>query len=101
MSRRRAARRWLFQSAPRFSREANRLTSASTECASPFQSAPRFSREANRNLGLAAALIASVSIRASLQPRGEHHFHALALSAVVSIRASLQPRGELKIISTA
>ena len=64
-------------------------------CSTLFQSAPRFSREANAALCQRCHL-SHVSIRASLQPRGERIKPCTNSFVVnVSIRASLQPRGEL------
>src|SRR6266511_3825756 len=109
----------LFQSAPHFSSEANRvirsainagasfnprLTSAArrTQNKAPllvhpyrFQSAPHFSSEANLLLSIFAYPFQKVSIRASLQQRGEPlRDILLKLLIYVSIRASLQQRGE-------
>jgi len=59
-----------------------------------FQSAPHFSSEANTTLFL-KSLIHVVSIRASLQQRGERAGRKGRLENIaVSIRASLQQRGE-------
>src|SRR6266545_3826714 len=59
-----------------------------------FQSAPHFSSEANTTLFL-KSLIHVVSIRASLQQRGERASRKGRLENIaVSIRASLQQRGE-------
>src|SRR6266511_1555782 len=140
----------LFQSAPHFSSEANRvIRSAINACASfnprltsaarrtqnkapllvhpyRFQSAPHFSSEANLLLSIFAYPFQKVSIRASLQQRGEHvisdrdtaesrGFNPRLTSAArrtdlvreslllcfVSIRASLQQRGELGGVAVA
>src|SRR6266540_2260770 len=59
-----------------------------------FQSAPHFSSEANTTLFL-KSLIHVVSLRASLQQRGERAGRKVSLDNIaVSIRASLQQRGE-------
>src|SRR6266511_4110620 len=116
----------LFQSAPHFSSEANRvirsainagasfnprLTSAArrTQNKAPllvhpyrFQSAPHFSSEANLLLSIFAYPFQKVSIRASLQQRGEPVCDILLkLLIYVSIRASLQQRGELGGVAVA
>jgi len=60
-----------------------------------FQSAPHFSSEANLLLSIFAYPFQKVSIRASLQQRGEPlRDILLKLLIYVSIRASLQQRGE-------
>src|SRR6266511_3769972 len=65
----------------------------------PFQSAPHFSSEANQFWGYYRCELWFVSIRASLQQRGEPEIRAsVILRARVSIRASLQQRGELKCL---
>src|SRR6266540_1759284 len=65
----------------------------------PFQSAPHFSSEANQFWGYYRCELLFVSIRASLQQRGEPEIRAsVILRARVSIRASLQQRGELKCL---
>src|SRR6266508_4384635 len=65
-----------------------------------FQSAPHFSSEANQLDWVVKAVDADVSIRASLQQRGEREpFHFFSLRSNVSIRASLQQRGEQVIVS--
>ena len=107
-----------FQSAPHFSSEANSVMASLITARNKFQSAPHFSSEANagakalnpvrrsfnprltsaarrtysRGLREAAS---KVSIRASLQQRGEHRSpENLIGRKKVSIRASLQQRGE-------
>ena len=85
---------------PRLASAARRTpSSVSTGHIVMFQSAPRFSREANVVIGESWDA-QDVSIRASLQPRGEptasdHRQHRKP----VSIRASLQPRGELRAMA--
>src|SRR6266540_2395237 len=65
-----------------------------------FQSAPHFSSEANTTLFL-KSLIHVVSIRASLQQRGERAGRKGRLENIaVSIRASLQQRGEQILLSS-
>src|SRR6266545_485720 len=60
-----------------------------------FQSAPHFSSEANFAVRLFRAFLKDVSIRASLQQRGEHGGRpGQWRRRAVSIRASLQQRGE-------
>src|SRR6266511_4111524 len=84
-----------FQSAPHFSSEANARRSGARAPTKEFQSAPHFSSEANDVLYFAAAVSFSVSIRASLQQRGERlPSPLLSFEREVSIRASLQQRGE-------
>src|SRR6266540_1059179 len=107
-----------FQSAPHFSSEANTGAGSQSGKAEKFQSAPHFSSEANASTGKSALTSWSfnprltsaarrteqpggraphkvVSIRASLQQRGEQILlSSLALRRFVSIRASLQQRGE-------
>src|SRR6266511_506125 len=84
-----------FQSAPHFSSEANARRSGYRAPTKEFQSAPHFSSEANDVLYFAAAVSFSVSIRASLQQRGERFRERHERqSREVSIRASLQQRGE-------
>ncbi len=62
-----------------------------------FQSAPHFSSEANHFSIFDMSFHRWVSIRASLQQRGERQLTAQVLWAkLVSIRASLQQRGELR-----
>jgi len=110
---------WEFQSAPHFSSEANAFERTPFANITEFQSAPHFSSEANTgcaayslrplsrfNPRLTSAARRTtnfypfdaeyiVSIRASLQQRGEHAIIVgLRLSYSVSIRASLQQRGE-------
>src|SRR6266511_3113892 len=64
--------RWeLFQSAPHFSSEANPLVANAPAADNVFQSAPHFSSEANACYSVIAVRRRSVSIRASLQQRGE------------------------------
>src|SRR6266540_909935 len=84
-----------FQSAPHFSSEANARRSGARAPTKEFQSAPHVSSEANDVLYFAAAVSFSVSIRASLQQRGERFRERQERqSNNVSIRASLQQRGE-------
>src|SRR6266511_3962340 len=61
-----------FQSAPHFSSEANAIESWQEWHLSMFQSAPHFSSEANEGLRVDFLVDCLVSIRASLQQRGEH-----------------------------
>src|SRR6266540_1065904 len=61
-----------FQSAPHFSSEANASESWKEWHLSMFQSAPHFSSEANEGLRVDFLVDCLVSIRASLQQRGEH-----------------------------
>src|SRR6266540_4254824 len=83
-----------FQSAPHFSSEANALSKTSRSKRYSFQSAPHFSSEANVQMVL-IFLQRGVSIRASLQQRGELDLPCICeLPPEVSIRASLQQRGE-------
>ncbi len=80
-----SVRRHGFQSAPHFSSEANvAVGAAAPNCTAPtneyvFQSAPHFSSEANIVNSGVARLIAAVSIRASLQQRGERRMEADAV----------------------
>src|SRR6266511_3183144 len=60
-----------FQSAPHFSSEANGVGLPTLADIIPFQSAPHFRSEANTNFGTTLKDEAGVSIRASLQQRGE------------------------------
>jgi len=107
-----------FQSAPHFSSEANSVATRRSNREYQFQSAPHFSSEANMHDDLKACRGIAVSIRASLQQRGEprsisfvccrSRFNPRLTSAArrtrsaerliselpVSIRASLQQRGE-------
>src|SRR6266511_226187 len=110
----------MFQSAPHLSSEANPVAVPSTPAGPLFQSAPHFSSEANLSPGSSGVKDRVVSIRASLQQRGEPPYPAPLLrlqqrfnprltsaarrthlcsnthaAYVVSIRASLQQRGEL------
>src|SRR6266498_1251483 len=85
-----------FQSAPHFSSEANKRSMPSLRTPLAFQSAPHFSSEANHFSIFDMSFHRWVSIRASLQQRGERQLTAQVLWAkLVSIRASLQQRGEL------
>jgi len=85
----------LFQSAPHFSSEANVRVAQIIEFAMLFQSAPHFSSEANAKNFSPRPTLAVVSIRASLQQRGERPVLTRHRSRrTVSIRASLQQRGE-------
>src|SRR6266540_4051405 len=111
-----------FQSAPHFSSEANAIGCERFGRNRMFQSAPHFSSEANARRHGPAGNFRGVSIRASLQQRGERvggadrnerqemfqsapHFSSEAnvqmvlifLQRGVSIRASLQQRGELDL----
>src|SRR6266498_1623256 len=110
-----------FQSAPHFSSEANAIESWQEWHLSMFQSAPHFSSEANEGLRVDFLVDCLVSIRASLQQRGEHstcggcepwgafqsapHFSSeanvndfsMSQQGDVSIRASLQQRGEPRL----
>src|SRR6266536_3620176 len=61
----------LFQSAPHFSSGANPLVANAPAADNVFQSAPHFSSEANACYSVIAVRRRSVSIRASLQQRGE------------------------------
>src|SRR6266536_2122459 len=63
-------RQEMFQSAPHFSSEANDASKTSRSKRYSFQSAPHFSSEANVKMVL-IFLPRGVSIRASLQERGE------------------------------
>ena len=84
-----------FQSAPHFSSEANCSTSDGRLRCRRFQSAPHFSSEANLMMDFWYDLPCQVSIRASLQQRGERRLGVDRAGAdPVSIRASLQQRGE-------
>src|SRR6266540_3903059 len=86
-----------FQSAPHFSSEANKRSMPSLRTPLAFQSAPHFSSEANHFSIFDMSFHRWVSIRASLQQRGERQLTAQVLWAkLVSIRASLQQRGELR-----
>ncbi len=87
-------RQEMFQSAPHFSSEANDASKTSRSKRYSFQSAPHFSSEANVQMVL-IFLQRGVSIRASLQQRGELDLPCICeLPPEVSIRASLQQRGE-------
>ncbi len=69
-----------------------------TEFFGKFQSAPHFSSEANELIGRDYLPVGGVSIRASLQQRGERRvFFGVSGFHGVSIRASLQQRGEQPI----
>jgi len=84
-----------FQSAPHFSSEANSVPKAQDIDGLVFQSAPHFSSEANEKPLENTRLRRVVSIRASLQQRGEHPSTVRSSQGIpVSIRASLQQRGE-------
>src|SRR6266508_3173959 len=84
----------MFQSAPHFSSEANRSSTTTRRRAMTFQSAPHFSSEANIIIPDNDPQ-ATVSIRASLQQRGERFAKRRVKPNIsVSIRASLQQRGE-------
>src|SRR6266545_5939225 len=84
-----------FQSAPHFSSEANAIESWQEWHLSMFQSAPHFSSEANEGLRVDFLVDCRVSIRASLQQRGElARPDRGCVGGEVSIRASLQQRGE-------
>src|SRR6266498_71877 len=86
-----------FQSAPHFSSEANPVVKRGRPRKVAFQSAPHFSSEANHFSIFDMSFHRWVSIRASLQQRGERQLTAQVLWAkLVSIRASLQQRGELR-----
>src|SRR6266540_2392674 len=61
-----------FQSAPHFSSEANHPRWMGLPTILQFQSAPHFSSEANEGLRVDFLVDCLVSIRASLQQRGEH-----------------------------
>src|SRR6266508_3474238 len=83
----------LFQSAPHFSSEANVRVAQIIELAMLFQYAPHFSSEANAKNFSPRPTLAVVSIRASLQQRGERPVLTRHRSRrTVSIRASLQQR---------
>src|SRR6266545_1209455 len=110
----------VFQSAPHFSSEANLPAQTVAVSAARFQSAPHFSSEANASHEVRRRN-AAVSIRASLQQRGERrsgacrtltsafqsapHFSSeanvndfsMSQQGDVSIRASLQQRGEPRL----
>src|SRR6266511_2515470 len=84
-----------FQSAPHFSSEANGSIISTSRRSRSFQSAPHFSSEANAAPAAALAARNGVSIRASLQQRGElFDIGWPSPLQAVSIRASLQQRGE-------
>src|SRR6266511_3381726 len=88
-------RKVVFQSAPHFSSEANIAVFHAVGVRLAFQSAPHFSSEANHFSIFDMSFHRWVSIRASLQQRGERQLTAQVLWAkLVSIRASLQQRGE-------
>src|SRR6266508_1715461 len=90
-------RKVVFQSAPHFSSEANIAVFHAVGVRYSFQSAPHFSSEANDCSIFDMSFHRWVSIRASLQQRGERQLTAQVLWAkLVSIRASLQQRGELR-----
>jgi len=84
----------LFQSAPHFSSEANSHSNARRLADLRFN--PRLTSAARRTCPWRAGHIGGrVSIRASLQQRGERVINfPTSLDDLVSIRASLQQRGE-------
>ncbi len=64
-------KRGMFQSAPHFSSEANSSSGRREDYGKRFQSAPHFSSEANFRFSIERKTRQGVSIRASLQQRGE------------------------------
>src|SRR6266498_602707 len=67
-------RKVVFQSAPHFSSEANKRSMPSLRTPLAFQSAPHFSSEANHFSIFDMSFHRWVSIRASLQQRGERQW---------------------------
>jgi len=85
----------MFQSAPHFSSEANSTTATGSSSNSEFQSAPHFSSEANSNADDAFVKIGGFNPRlTSAARRTLYRGRLLWPSHEVSIRASLQQRGE-------
>src|SRR5215475_5835337 len=85
----------MFQSAPHFSSEANWASCRSPDSDGRFN--PRLTSAARRTeFVMLDHHEVRVSIRASLQQRGEHDLNfEIFEESQVSIRASLQQRGEL------
>src|SRR6266540_1440874 len=68
---------YAFQSAPHFSSEANSFNNSRYAPPTRFQSAPHFSSEANFRMSDGTIANTKVSIRASLQQRGELNIHGV------------------------